>query len=147
MVCFHGIIPMRGRSVKLPNTLWPSGYLRVRHGKWPIYRWFSQLQTSISMAMLNNQRVSNISNSESWEIPMKYLQLYLVILFSLGNHQWPKSYELLNPKKIWTPNHPWNTFLFTGVLQMDDRCPFSTRFVYKNKGLKVMRSSGGQGRN
>ena len=98
------------------------------------------------MAMLNNQRVSNMSNSfrklgTTNEISPVISSL---ILFSLGNHQWPKSYELLNPKK--TSNHPRSTVLFTGVLQMDDRCPFeTTRFVDKNKGLKVMRSSGSQG--
>ena len=29
------------------NGVIPSGYSTVRHGKWPIYRWFSQLETSI----------------------------------------------------------------------------------------------------
>ena len=45
-------------------------YINIYHGKWPIYRLFSQLETSIykgfSMAMLNNQRVSRFSMFLIW---------------------------------------------------------------------------------
>ena len=49
------------REININKNL-PSGYLLHSHGKLPMYRWFSQLETSIyegfSMAMLNNQMVT-----------------------------------------------------------------------------------------
>ena len=50
------------------GELIPSGYDLHSHREWPIYRWFSQLETSIyggfSMAMLNNQMVYIIGVSK-----------------------------------------------------------------------------------
>ena len=42
----------------------PSGYLTIRHGKWTIYRWFSQLETSIYRRKFRSQTSDNM---ERWK--------------------------------------------------------------------------------
>ena len=128
----------------------PSSYLTVRHGKWPIYRWFTYYKWWFSMAMLNNQRYKKGSHLKTaLYIPTysHFARYFFVLLFAtqipliIGRFLWtllPRSVRWWIPVIIlWCLGQSWRIYSVKGQMP-----PSRTRYsqlhdCYMNVGSCV----------